>query len=91
VVTQVSAYLTHTTYQRFEDKDVVLAAVQQDGSSLQYASEDLRKNREVVLEAVKKTPTALKYALDGLNQDPDCLKASGIWEQSTVSYPRKLA
>jgi len=72
-----------------QDKDVVLAAVQQDGSSLQYASEDLRKNREVVLKAVRKSPTALKYALDGLNQDPDCLKATGIWDQNATSFSRK--
>jgi len=72
-----------------EDKDVVLAAVQQDGSSLQYACEDLRKNQEVVLEALRKTPMALKYALDGLNQDPDCLKATGIWDQSAVVFSRK--
>jgi len=50
---------------------VVLAAVQQDGSSLQYASEDLRKKQQVVLQAARKTPTALTYALDGLNQDLD--------------------
>jgi len=72
-----------------QDKDVVLAAVQQDGSSLQYASEDLRKNQEVVLEAVRKTPTALKYALDNLNQDIDCFKASGIWDQGALSYSCK--
>jgi len=72
-----------------QDQDVVLAAVQQDGSSLQYASEELRKNSKVVLEAVRKTPRALKYALDGLDQDPDCLKATGIWDQSALSYSRK--
>jgi len=69
-----------------QDKDVVLAAVQQDGRSLQYACEDLRKNQEVVLEAVRKTPTAIKYALNGLNQDPGCLKATGIWDQSAVFF-----
>jgi len=72
-----------------QDKDVVLAAVQQDGRSLQYACEDLRKNQEVVLEAVRKTPTAIKYALNCLNQDPGCLKATGIWDQSAVFFSRR--
>ena len=33
------------------DREVVLAAVQQDGDALRYASEELRGDREVVLAA----------------------------------------
>jgi hypothetical protein len=34
------------------DKEVVLAAVTQNGNALQYASEDLKADKEVVLAAV---------------------------------------
>jgi len=88
-VSNTGTALLYASNNMNEDKDVVLTAVQQDGSALQYASEDLRKNQEVVLKAVQKTPRALKYALHGLNQDPDCLKASGIWDPSAASYSRK--
>jgi len=48
---------------------VVLAAVTNDGNSLQHASEELKKTKEVVLAAVGKTPAALKFALGDLHQD----------------------
>jgi len=64
VVNQVSVYLAHTTYQRSDDKDVVLAAATQNGS-------------------------ALKFALEALNQDNDCLKAAGLFdEDETRAYER---
>ena len=34
------------------DKEIVLAAVQQDGIALEYAAEELRADKEVVLAAV---------------------------------------
>ena len=34
------------------DKDVILAAVNQDGRALRFASEEFRSDREVVLAAV---------------------------------------
>ena len=37
------------------DKDVVLAACQQNGMELQYASSNLRKDKEVVLTAFRST------------------------------------
>ena len=41
-------------YKKFQnDKEVVLAAVQQNGYALQYASKELQNDREVVLAAVK--------------------------------------
>jgi len=67
VVNQVPVYLAHTTYQRFEDKDVVLAAVTQNGQreccpfgipigglSLEFASNDMKMDGEIILTAVKK-------------------------------------
>src|SRR4051812_42583375 len=39
---------------KYSDRDVVLAAVQRDGSALQYASEQLKGDRDVVLAAVQR-------------------------------------
>jgi len=55
--------------QRFEDKDFVLAAVNTNGNSLQYASKELKKTKEVVLAAIGNEPAALKFALGDLHQD----------------------
>jgi len=48
VVNQVSVYLAHTTYQRFEDKDVVLAAVNQEGEALWFADDALKRDPEIL-------------------------------------------
>jgi hypothetical protein len=54
-----------------KDKEVVLAAVKQDGYALQYASEELKKDKEVVLAAVKQNGYALKYASEELKKDKE--------------------
>ncbi|SVC90979.1 uncharacterized protein METZ01_LOCUS343833, partial [marine metagenome] len=51
------------------DREVVLAAVRNSGTSLKYASEALKDDREVVLEAVRNNGIALKYASDTLKAD----------------------
>ena len=40
----------------------VLAAVNQDGEALEYASVALKADREIVLAAVKQNPRALRHA-----------------------------
>jgi len=59
------------------DKDVVLAAMENDGYFLQYVDKRLRADKDVVLTAVRSHAAALKYALGGLHQDEDCLIAAG--------------
>lgn len=44
------------------DKEVVLAAVQQDGMALRYADSEMKKDKEVVLTAVRQDGMALRYA-----------------------------
>ena len=44
------------------DREVVLAAVEQRGLALSFASEELKNDREVVLAAVKQAPAAFVYA-----------------------------
>ena len=58
------------------DKEVVLAAVQQDGLALQFASEDLRADREVVLAAVQQHGLALQYASAELRADREVVLAA---------------
>ena len=57
------------------DRELVLAAVKQDGSALQYASEELRSDRELVLAAVKQNFLALKYVASALRSDSDFMLA----------------
>ena len=45
-------------------KNIVLAAVKQDGFLLEHASDDLKNNKEIVLEAVEKNTHALYSCLD---------------------------
>ena len=47
-----------------KDKKEVLAAVKQDGYTLEYADKSLREDKEVVLAAIKQNSFAFKYALD---------------------------
>ena len=49
-----------------DDKDIVLLAVNKDGTALKYASERLRDDEGVVLTAVSNYVNALKYASDRL-------------------------
>ena len=63
------------------DRDVLLVACGQNGMVLANVdSEKYRSDKEIVISAASSNPDALKFALGGLNQDPDCLKASGIWD-----------
>ena len=55
----------------WEDKEFVLAAVQQSGDALGSASEELRADKEVVLAAVQQNGDALEYALAELQADKE--------------------
>jgi hypothetical protein len=55
------------------DKDVVLAAVKQNGRALEYVSEELKSDKEVVLAAVAQTVAALKYVSEELKGDKEVI------------------
>ena len=57
------------------DKEVVLAAVKEYGSGLEYADEKLKADKEVVLEAIKNFGGALEYADDSLKKDREVVLA----------------
>ena len=52
-----------------EDREIVMAAVKQDGALLKFTHNNLKKDRDVVRAAVQQAPTALKYAHDELLKD----------------------
>ena len=53
----------------------MLAAVQQDGRALGYASDELRNNPEIVLAAVRYRGWALDFTSDTLKNDPEIVMA----------------
>ena len=56
---------------------MVLAAVTQHGSALEYADESLKKDKEVVIAAVTQSGIlALKYADESLKKDKEVVLAS---------------
>jgi hypothetical protein len=48
------------------DKELILEAVNQDGTSLMFASDKLRNDEEVVLVAVSQNKASLQYASERL-------------------------
>ena len=46
------------------DRDVVMAAVAQNGCALRFAAEDLRGDRDIVLVAVSRAGSALQDAAE---------------------------
>ena len=58
------------------DREVVLAAVRQNGWVLCYASTELRADREVVLAAVQQDGRALEFASPELRADREVVLAA---------------
>ena len=57
-------------------RDLVLAAVWQDGMALRYASEELQADREIVLAAVQQDGRALCFASEELQADHEIVLAA---------------
>ena len=53
------------------DREVMLAAAQQDGDALAFALTVLRWDREVVLAAVQQSWRAIEFASVALRSDPE--------------------
>lgn len=56
----ISSY-SYPNSENLQKKEIVLAAVKQNGMALQFASGELRNNYEIVLAAVKQNGMALKF------------------------------
>ena len=55
------------------DEEIVLAAVKQNGWSLQYADNALRDEKEIVVAAVIQNGLAIKFASDSLKKDEELI------------------
>ena len=62
-----------------------LAAVKQDGESLEYADKSLKADRKIVLAAVKQSDHALSYASEALQKDQELRKIAGK-DVVTISF-----
>jgi hypothetical protein len=63
-----------------DEKEVVMAAVQQNGLSLIYASARLREDKDMVLTAVRQNPESVRMALGDLKQNREVfLTAVSRW------------
>jgi len=85
--------LQYATNSLKADKDVSLAAVTNDGKALSYVDKKapMWADKDFVMSMVKLDGGTLKYASGGLNQDPDCLKAAGLYnavEEENKHYDR---
>ena len=54
--------------QRYDEREIVLAAVQKNGDTLRYAVKPLKADHEIVLAAVQEDGCALMYAAKPLTQ-----------------------
>jgi hypothetical protein len=58
------------------NKEVVIAAVKNNGQALEFASTSLQEDKEVVMAAVKNDGSAIQFASALLQKDKDVLLAS---------------
>ena len=91
VVQQDANALQFASAEMRADMEVVLAAVQQNGTTLEYrdASEEIRGDKEVVLAAVQQFGFALKYASAEMRVDKEvvlALKAFVLAESNKMDF-----
>ena len=68
------------------DKEVILAAVKQNGYALQYADEKLKANKEVILAAVKQDGNTLQYADKKLKANKEVVLAAVKQSGGALQY-----
>ena len=67
-MTTISSFLKKNIY---NDKEIVLVEVKDNGNALEDVHDDFTKDKEIVLEAVKQNGYALYYAHDDLTKDKE--------------------
>ena len=68
------------------DKEVILAAVKQNGYALEYADKKLKVDKEVVLAAIKQSSYALNDADEKLKADKKFILAAVKQDVSALDY-----
>lgn len=69
-----------------EDREVMLAAVRDNGLFLSYASDALRNDREIVLAAVRQDGMALSYASPALQNNRDVVMTAVRQNGGALQY-----
>ena len=73
------ATVTHMGFMLYDmeifkgDKEIVMAAVMNDGTAIQFASPELQADKEVVMAAVRNNGSALHF-LPAFKKDPELIK-----------------
>merc|ERR1719237_20024 len=80
--------LEHAADHLRADKDVVLAAIAEDGNAFQFAADSLRSNKEFVLEAVKTSGKSLQFVPDHLRNDREIVKAAGARSGNALTFAK---
>ncbi|MAJ84426.1 MAG: hypothetical protein CMQ71_00385 [Gammaproteobacteria bacterium] len=68
------------------DEEIVLAAVKQNGWSLQYADNALRDEKEIVVAAVTQDGLAIKFASDSLKKDDELIELAVTNDYFAIKY-----
>lgn len=68
--------LKHASKQLQNNKDLVLVAVETDGTMLEFASEQLQDDKDVVMIAVTDEGCSLEFVSDRLKDDDDVVSAA---------------
>jgi WD40 repeat protein len=59
------------TPQLYDEKNMLITAIEQDSKNIQYASEDLLKDKSIALILARKSPNQLKFMHQDLRKDPE--------------------
>lgn len=68
------------------DRDIVLAGVEQSGMTLKYASKEHQNHKEIVLAAVKQNGMALQFANYDLKSNKDIVAAAYNQNPDSLKY-----
>ena len=84
-------YVLRTAKENYGDelgneKEIVMAAVAQNGRALYYASDKLKNDKEIVMAAVAQKGRALGYASDELKNDKEVVTAAVAQNGDALKY-----
>ena len=71
------------------DKEIVMAAVKENGEALQYASEELQADKKIIMYALKKDGRALLFASKLLKADKEVVMEAVKQDGRSLDYASK--
>ncbi|NKA17113.1 MAG: DUF4116 domain-containing protein, partial [Alphaproteobacteria bacterium] len=81
--------LQHVHKSLRKDKSIVLQAIRQNGSALEFADQSLKKDKLIVLKAVNKDSGALKFVDESIKKEIEDKRLS-IFQKRLVVNRKKL-